>query len=96
MTFKPKRTAVDLAEAVQRSMPDVPLTTVPTMPARAAGDLRTVQVNFRASVGLAKAIAEASEPRGGMRRFIEQLMRQAGYDVPDIDIDPPSTRRKYD
>jgi hypothetical protein len=31
-----------------------------------------------------------------MRRFIAHLMRQAGYIVPDIDVDPPTTRRKYD
>jgi hypothetical protein len=96
MTFKPKRTAVALAEAIQRAMPDVPATTAPSAPGKPPPDLRTVQVNFRGSIGLARAIAKASEPYGGMRRFIAQLMRQAGYAVPDVDVDPPTTRRKYD
>lgn len=93
MTFKPKPTAVELAHAIERTMPDVPATTVALAPKH---DTRTVQINFRGSIGLAKAIAEASEAHGGMRRFVAHLMRQAGYAVPDIDIDPPSTRRKYD
>lgn len=96
MTFKPKRTAVELAAAIQRSMPDVPATTPAAASGKPAPDLRTVQVNFRGSIGLAKAIAKASEPYGGMRRFIAHLMRQAGYTVPDIDVNPPTTRRKYD
>lgn len=55
----------------------------------------TVQCNFRVSEDFARLIAKEAEVTGGMRKFFAHLAQQAGYKVPDIDLNPPSTRRKW-
>ena len=55
----------------------------------------TVQCNFRVSEGFARLIAKEAEVKGGMRKWFAHLAQQAGYDVPEIDLNPPSTRREW-
>jgi hypothetical protein len=55
----------------------------------------TVQCNFRVSEDFARLIAREAEAKGGMRKWFAHLARQAGYEVPEIDLNPPSTRREW-
>jgi len=55
----------------------------------------TVQCNFRVSEDFARLIAKEAELNGGMRKWFARLAQQAGYDVPEIDLNPPSTRREW-
>ncbi len=55
----------------------------------------TVQCNFRVSENFARLIAREAEVKGGMRKWFAHLAQQAGYDVPEIDLNPPSTRREW-
>ncbi|WP_143018246.1 hypothetical protein [Belnapia rosea] len=62
----------------------------------AAPKVELVQVNFRASKGLAKLIARLSAERGSTRRLVAQLLQLDGHEVPEVDLNPPDTRRRYD
>ena len=57
---------------------------------------RTVLVNFKATLPFAKLIAEASGKEGGVRRMIARMMKEAGYDVPEHDLNPAVNRRTYE
>jgi hypothetical protein len=56
---------------------------------------RTVQINWNASEGLARLIAIEAAKAGSTRRFIARLMKQAGYDVPEADLNPADNRRRW-
>ena len=56
---------------------------------------RTVQVNMAVTENLARIIAKEAAKAGSTRRFIARLMRDAGYDVPDADLNPPDNRRRW-
>ena len=56
----------------------------------------TVLVNFKATLPFAKLISEASTKEGGVRRMIARMMKEAGYDVPEHDLNPPVNRRVYE
>ncbi len=56
----------------------------------------TVLVNFKATLPFAKLISEASTKEGGVRRMIARMMKEAGYDVPEHDLNPPVNRRSYE
>jgi hypothetical protein len=53
-----------------------------------------VQINFQASEAFAELVAREAEKAGSTRRFFARLLRQAGYDVPEADVNPPDTRRR--
>jgi hypothetical protein len=53
-----------------------------------------IQVNFKASEAFADLIAREGEKAGSTRRFFARLMRNAGYDVPEADVNPPDNRRR--
>ena len=55
---------------------------------------RTVQVNFKASEAFADLLAQEAAKAGSTRRFLARLMRDAGYAVPEADLNPPETRRR--
>ena len=68
----------------------------PRVEARAAEPV--LQVNFKCSIQMFRELTrgvEAMGTRGSQRRFIAQLMRKAGFDVPDADINPPESRRRF-
>jgi hypothetical protein len=55
---------------------------------------KTVQVNFKASEAFADLLAQEAVKAGSTRRFLARLMRDAGYAVPEADLNPPETRRR--
>ena len=55
----------------------------------------TVQCNFRVSEDFARLIAKEAELNGGMRKWFANLAQQAGYKVPEFDLNPPTTRREW-
>jgi hypothetical protein len=57
---------------------------------------RTVLVNFKATVPFAKLISELAEKEGGVRRLIARMLKEAGHEVPDQDLNPATNRRVYD
>jgi len=96
--FKAKRVSGnDLVAAIApatASLPPVVVKPGPAAeppPARAA---KTVQVNFKASEAFAEVLAEAAQEAGSTRRFLAKLMRDAGFTVPDVDVNPPDLRRR--
>jgi hypothetical protein len=54
-----------------------------------------VQINWNASEQLARLIAQEAAKVGSTRRFIARLMKQAGYDVPEADLNPADNRRRW-
>ena len=56
---------------------------------------KTVQINWNASEQLARVIAQEAAKVGSTRRFIARLMKQAGYDVPEADLNPADNRRRW-
>ena len=96
-TFKPKRVSgADLAAQLSPATTSLPAA-VPLPPAR--DDVRqrpppVVQINFKASELFADLIAREGEKAGSTRRFFARLMRQAGYEVPEADVNPPDNRRR--
>ena len=73
------------------SSPSPVVLSPPPAPARPP---RKVQINFQASEAFAELLAREAEKAGSTRRFLARLMRQAGYEVPEADINPPDTRRR--
>jgi hypothetical protein len=53
-----------------------------------------VQINFKASEAFANLIAREADKAGSTRRLFARLMRDAGYTVPEADVNPPDNRRK--
>lgn len=53
-------------------------------------------VNFKATLAFAKLIAEVSEREGGVRRMLARMLKEAGHDVPERDLNPVVKRRKYE
>ena len=101
MSFKPKRvTGAELTAqlagatahlpAAAPAPPQVAATASPA-PAKAP---KKVQINFQASEAFAELLAREAEKAGSTRRFLARLMRDAGYDVPEADVNPPDTRRR--
>ena len=56
---------------------------------------RTVQINWNASEDLARLIAIEAAKAGSTRRFIARLMKHAGYNVPEADLNPADNRRRW-
>lgn len=106
-SFKPKRvTGADLVAQLSTATADLP----PALPPPSAPSVvvappvapppapvrppPTVQINFKASEAFAELVAREAEKEGSTRRFFARLMKQAGYDVPDADVNPVDTRRR--
>lgn len=98
-TFKPKRVSgAELAVQLSAATADLPAA-VPVH--QAASPISAphrpppvVQVNFKATEAFAELIGREAEKVGSTRRFLARLMRQAGFDVPEADVNPPDTRRR--
>lgn len=54
----------------------------------------TLQINFRASEAMARALAELATKHGSMRLAVASLMQRAGIHVPAADLAPPPGRRR--
>jgi hypothetical protein len=89
--FKPKRVSgVELAGQLAGATAHLPI----SAPHTAVKPLKKVQINFQASEQLAELVAREAEKAGSTRRFFARLLRQAGYNVPEADVNPPDTRRR--
>ena len=97
-SFKPKRVSgADLAAQLSGATANLPaaipvLSIVPDVLKQRPPAV--VQINFKASETFADLIAREAEKAGSTRRLFARLMRDAGYDVPDADVNPPDNRRR--
>jgi hypothetical protein len=98
-SFKPKRVSgADLVSQISPATSGLPAS-VPTpapapVPVAKPQPLKKVQINFQASEPFAELVATEAEKAGSTRRFFARLLRDAGYDVPEVDVNPPDTRRR--
>jgi hypothetical protein len=74
--------------------PQAPAPTPASVPAQPAKAPRKLQVNFEASEAFADLIAREAARAGSTRRFFARLCRNAGYEVPEADVNPADNRRK--
>lgn len=98
--FKRKPPPEELTAALRASVQNVPSAVVqpfaPGLPEpKRPKAPKTVQINWNASEELARIIAEEASKSGSTRRFIARLMRDAGYPVPEADLNPPDNRRRW-
>jgi hypothetical protein len=97
--FKPKRVSgADLAAQLSEATASLPAAVPGLSVAPEASSKQrpppVVQVNFKASGAFADLIAREAENAGSTRRLFARLMRDAGYDVPEADVNPPDNRRR--
>jgi hypothetical protein len=97
--FKPKPPPDELTAAFKTQLRDLPTAVVhqsqsePPQEIRAGeGRLRkappVVQMNFNISEELADIISEEAKKAGSTRRWLARMMKDAGYPVPDADLNP--------
>lgn len=82
--------AAQLAPATAALPAAVPVRPAPAEKPRA---LPVVQINFKASEAMAALLAREGDRAGSTLRFLARLLREAGYEVPDGDVEPPDNRR---
>ncbi|MFL5280211.1 MAG: hypothetical protein ACJ8AW_04255 [Rhodopila sp.] len=98
--FKPKRVSgADLAAQLSGATANLPAAVPPlsAVPPEAPAKQRpppVVQINFKASGAFADLIAREAEKAGSTRRLFARLMRDAGHEVPEADVNPPDNRRR--
>jgi len=95
--FKRKPLPEELTAALKAGVRDVP-TAIPESrgeEGRGSRAPKTVQVNWNASEQLARLIAREAAKAGSTRRFIARLMKEAGYEVPEADLNPVDNRRRW-
>jgi hypothetical protein len=102
--FRRKPMPDELTEALRGHVANLPSVT-PSVPQPASREgegvsprlraPKTVQINWNASEQLARLIAQEAAKVGSTRRFIARLMKQAGYDVPEADLNPADNRRRW-
>ncbi len=91
--FKRRPLPDELTAALKAGVRDVPAAVVE--PGKGRKALPTVQINWNASEDLARVIAEEAAKAGSTRRFIARLMKDAGYEVPEADLNPLDNRRRW-
>jgi hypothetical protein len=102
--FKRKPMPDELTEALRGHAANLP-SVMPSVPQPASREgegggprpkaPKTVQINWNASEQLARLIAQEAAKVGSTRRFIARLMKQAGYEVPEADLNPADNRRRW-
>ncbi len=98
MSFKPKRVsgadlAAQLSGATANLPAAVPVLSIVSDTAKQRPP-PVIQINFKASEAFADLIAREAEKVGSTRRLFARLMRNAGYDVPEADVNPLDNRRR--
>jgi hypothetical protein len=66
---------------------------LPPSPSARAGTA-TEQINFRGSPELARVLARLAADQGSIRLVVARLLRDAGYQVAEVDLAPPPGRRR--
>ena len=56
---------------------------------------KTVQCNFNCTEDMARLIAQLAVDAGSTRRMFARLLRDAGHQVPETDLNPPDNRRRW-
>jgi hypothetical protein len=102
MTFRPKPPPEELTAAFKTALRDVPQA-VPEPPPAYTPPLQqhgvgeggrprkappTVQINLVVTGALADIISDEAKKAGSTRRWLARLMKEAGYDVPEADLNP--------
>ena len=91
--FKPKRVSgAELSTQISSVTENLPAASAARPVPRAP---KKVQINFQVSEAFAELVAREAEKAGSTRRFFARLMQHAGYDVPEVDVNPPDTRRRW-
>jgi hypothetical protein len=101
VSFRPKRVSgADLAAQLSGATANLPAA-VPVGPVLSVVPEATkqrpppvIQINFKASEAFADLISREAEKAGSTRRLFARLMRDAGYEVPEADVNPPDNRRR--
>ncbi len=99
--------AVTLGPAVTNLIPTAPPTPKPAPPAAVPPPIAAplparppaepvLMMSFKASKPFAKMLAEAAEKEGGLRRLVARVFSEAGYPVPQSELQPQKRRRTYD
>jgi hypothetical protein len=78
-----------------------PVALIPAAPPPALTPARpraepVLMMSFKASKPFAKMLAEAAEKEGGLRRLVARVFSEAGYPVPQAELQPQKRRRTYD
>jgi hypothetical protein len=95
-TFRPKRVSgAELTAQISSVTASLPATSTPQPVTAVPRSPKKVQINFQASEAFAELVAREAEKVGSTRRFFARLMLKAGYDVPEADVNPPDTRRRW-
>ncbi len=94
--FKPKRVSgAELITQISSVTASLPAASTPQPPAPVPRPPKKVQINFQASEAFAELVAREAEKVGSTRRLFARLMLNAGYEVPEADVNPPDTRRRW-
>jgi hypothetical protein len=96
--FKRKPLADDITDALRAHTAHIPAT---TGQAQSIGQGRgrapkTVQINFNASEAMARIVAQEAAKLGSTRRLFAKLLRDAGHDVPEADLNPMMNKRRWE
>jgi hypothetical protein len=95
-TFRPKRVSgAELTAQISSVTASLPATSTPQPVTAVPRSPKKVQINFQASEAFAELVAREAEKVGSTRRFFARLMLKAGYEVPEADVNPPDTRRRW-
>lgn len=96
--FKRKPLEDDITEALRAHTAHIPPTTGQVQPiGQGKGKApRTVQINFNASEAMARIVAQEAAKLGSTRRLFAKLLRDAGHDIPDADLNPMVNKRRWD
>jgi hypothetical protein len=98
--FKRKPLEADsITEALRAHTAHIPSTT--GQPASGAGQgkeraPRTVQINFNASEAMARIVAQEAAKLGSTRKLFAKLLKDAGHDIPEADLNPLMNKRRWD
>jgi hypothetical protein len=96
--FKRKPLEDDITEKLRAHTAHIPATTgqlQPTGQGRGKAP-KTVQINFNASESMARVVAQEAAKLGSTRRLFAKLLRDAGHDIPEADLNPMVNKRRWD
>jgi hypothetical protein len=96
--FKRKPLTDDITEALRAHTAHIPATTGQVQPiGQGRGRApKTVQINFNASEAMARVVAQEAAKLGSTRRLFAKLLRDAGHDIPEADLNPMVNKRRWD
>ncbi len=88
----------DITEALRAHTAHIPAATGQVQPiGQGKGKApRTVQINFNASEAMARIVSQEAAKLGSTRRLFAKLLRDAGHDIPDADLNPLVNKRRWD